>query len=282
MTDTEPSAAVPEHPKKISLSLLDNAYDSLNASLERAELSVVDPRAWKLAIFLLVHALELLMKERLRRDHKLLVFSNVDKPSHTVSMEVALSRLQAVGVAIEAADASAIRQAIEWRDKIAHYEFELVTEELERTYALLFEFAHSFHERQLGSELHPHISPDNWVTEAQLMEVFRSQFITYNGVPIIPSWPMEIVTAQGLRTVEIEGQTYERIAYGGETRWQQGGDSSYALIPCHDCAAVKGQLHVPGCDVESCPRCGGQMISCGCPITSPDDDGPEEPAAEEA
>jgi len=133
MTDTEPSAAVPEHPKKISLSLLDNAYDSLNASLERAELSVVDPRAWKLAIFLLVHALELLMKERLRRDHRLLVFSNVDKPSHTVSMEVALSRLQAVGVAIEAADASAIRQAIEWRDKIAHYEFELVTEELEQS-----------------------------------------------------------------------------------------------------------------------------------------------------
>jgi hypothetical protein len=276
MTETEPKTPTPEQPRKISLSLLENAYDSLNASLERAELSVVDSRAWKLAIFLLVHALELLMKERLRRDHRLLVFTNVDKPSHTVSMEVALSRLQAVGVAIEAADASAIRQAIEWRDKIAHYEFELVTDELERTYALLFEFAHSFHERQLGAELHPHISPENWATEAQLMEVFRSQFITYNGVPVIPSWPKEIVTAQGVRTVEIEGQAYERIAYGGETRWQQDGDSSYALIPCHDCAAVKGQLHVPGCDVESCPRCGGQFITCECSIRSPDDEGAEE------
>lgn len=39
---------------------------------------------------------------------------------------------------------------------------------------------------------------------------------------------------------------------------------------CHDCNVSPGQLHHPGCDMERCPMCQGQAISCGC--TSEDDE----------
>ncbi|MBO4633113.1 MAG: hypothetical protein J5858_14435 [Lentisphaeria bacterium] len=33
--------------------------------------------------------------------------------------------------------------------------------------------------------------------------------------------------------------------------------------PCHDCGAAEGEYHKPGCDWETCPVCGHQLLSCG-------------------
>ena len=33
---------------------------------------------------------------------------------------------------------------------------------------------------------------------------------------------------------------------------------------CGDCGVAADGWHHPGCDMETCPRCGGQLISCGC------------------
>jgi len=33
---------------------------------------------------------------------------------------------------------------------------------------------------------------------------------------------------------------------------------------CHDCEVKIGHYHHPGCDMEKCPQCKGQLISCDC------------------
>jgi len=36
---------------------------------------------------------------------------------------------------------------------------------------------------------------------------------------------------------------------------------------CHDCNCKEGELHMLGCDMERCPFCGHQLISCDCRYT---------------
>ena len=83
--------------------------------------------------------------------------------------------------------------------------------------------------------------------------------VVYNGVEMVEGWPERIQEAQAILTVSVAGTEYPRVRYGEEAEdW--GADRG----PCHDCAVLKGQQHVPSCDVERCPACGGQMIGCDC------------------
>lgn len=54
---------------------------------------------------------------------------------------------------------------------------------------------------------------------------------------------------------------YERIKTGSpEDLWPDMPDNRR----CRDCGAKKGFPHHPNCDVERCPICKGQAISCDC------------------
>lgn len=88
----------------------------------------------------------------------------------------------------------------------------------------------------------------------------------------------EFQESQETKTEKLHGKRYRRIRYGNEIWLDSDGEpyrdedgnpydhSTFADRPCHDCAAIRGQYHCGGCDVEQCPRCKGQFLGCPCKL----------------
>ena len=77
-------------------------------------------------------------------------------------------------------------------------------------------------------------------------------------------WCGREMTASAACTVETyadfpDGIERPRVRWGAEADWPHTEGK-----PCGDCLTPWGEFHHPGCDIEECPRCGGQAISCGC------------------
>ena len=247
----------------LQLSLIENSYNFLNQSLRHYRKSSRNVHEWPFALLHITQSLELMLKQLLKETHPILIYENIDRPKYTVSLELALIRLQAIGVPIGEKEKINIQRAADFRNRVVHYEFELNKFEWRNTYALLFEFVHFFHLKHLKSELHLKITKDNWVVEARLMMYFREQFVVYNGYEMHKDNPREIVDAQRIVYFTRQGQKFGRINYGDEPGWKMY-NLEFADIPCHDCGVVKGQYHAKNCDVEECPRCHNQLLGCGC------------------
>lgn len=72
---------------------------------------------------------------------------------------------------------------------------------------------------------------------------------------------LDMLVTAGCASSEVKcnGKKYKRIRFGDEPLSKR---DAY----CHDCNARLGFFHHGGCDVERCPACGGQLVSCDCEI----------------
>ena len=72
---------------------------------------------------------------------------------------------------------------------------------------------------------------------------------------------LEMLTADGCvaDAIVIGGVDHAPVRYGGEH-----GRKRRPPGRCGDCGALPGNVHHHGCDMEECPKCGRQSITCGC------------------
>ncbi|MGH9732930.1 MAG: hypothetical protein ACRD4A_14645, partial [Candidatus Acidiferrales bacterium] len=167
MRRTAPAGSLPA--AHLKLSLIENEYNFLNQSLKHYKKTSRNVHEWPFALLHLTQSIELMLKQRLSEIHPLFIFEDIDHPKNTVSLEQALSRLEAAGVVVGDKGKVNIRRATKYRNLVVHYEFELNKFEWKEIYAQLFEFIHFFHHEHLKGELHSRIARENFAVEARLM-----------------------------------------------------------------------------------------------------------------
>lgn len=167
--------------------LIENASDSLKHAIEHmGPIRENTPGDWKRIIVDFAHVIELLFKEKLRRIHPALVFSNIDKyPSseaHTVGAELAFKRLQNIGnIKFSKVDINAISTAREKRNEIEHFEFTITDHEAKALVGQALSFILRFAEKDLELDWRSlYLKGGKWWILSQYKEFYESLLISAN------------------------------------------------------------------------------------------------------
>lgn len=79
----------------------------------------------------------------------------------------------------------------------------------------------------------------------------------------------EMLKAKGCMDKDylIDGKPYPALRHVVRSYHEFGIEIDEKTFRCHDCGCKLGEFHHTGCDMEVCPCCGGQFISCDCDIS---------------
>lgn len=139
--------------------IFENALDSVRMGLRHYQDEDLGTRD-KWAILELFHAIELLVKERLRREHRLLIYRNIDKPlsddSTTVGLRECLGRFVNLKVEIPGEYVDILLDLQRRRNRIEHHRF--VPDTSHRTVlGEALKFIHYFLAEHLDENLEDHL-----------------------------------------------------------------------------------------------------------------------------
>ena len=151
----------------IQFDMLANARDSLRQAVELLAWQELgsDQARLKHAITNSAHAIELLLKERLRRVNPAFILKNVDKhpnpKAHTVTVDTAISRLKNIGVKFYEQDEKNLLLLRTTRNLIEHNEWHTTESEAKVVVSNALSFASSFGVEQLGIDFAAEFKQDD-------------------------------------------------------------------------------------------------------------------------
>lgn len=156
---------------RLKITLYENAVGFAEEALRNAVEAEKSPKRWKYAVLSLAQAIELSLKEFLRREHPLFIYSNIDKRGNTVGIEQAKNRIKSIaGVEFTDRDQKALNETVKVRNQIVHCEIDEEVRSLKLNFALLFSFLTKFHNAQLKTPLHKKIRQDLWLAGVKISD----------------------------------------------------------------------------------------------------------------
>lgn len=277
---------------RLRLNLLENSHDYIISALElykvadeygthREEKADIKNKVkWKLAFIALAQSFELLLKYGLFLINSNLVYADIDNKNilegKTVGYRVALTRLKNFSKEIFNEDERIfIEKCFKIRNRFIHYEVDISTEELKNKFSKLYIMYKKTHESFVGDN--SFFTDDHIKNIDEELEMFADSFVIFRGREIFKEYLEDFKNdIQKYSSIDCfitrDGQPIKRIAYGEENQafllngHEELMSSIYDWTYCDDCDAKKGEYHFDGCDLEVCPICYGQKLSCNCEI----------------
>ena len=157
--------------------MLENAHSFLDEALSNAIKGEADTIRWKYAILNLVQAIELSLKEKLRQEHPILIFQNIDSPTLTVNLRTALNRLTNISrLKLSKSDVATINKAARLRNQIVHSEFSIDAKRSKLVFAKLLGFLSHFHLTYLDTALDQVVDRIHWQEALSVFEYAEELF----------------------------------------------------------------------------------------------------------
>lgn len=263
---------------------MENSLDFLQESLQQYLVAderychleehcvVNNKKKWKMAFVNLVQATELLMKHILSEIAWPLLEVNIDKPcteEKTITFSQCTVRMKKFSsIELSDEDISYLNNCAKLRNKFVHFVVDTSSEEIKPKYAELFVLYKKMFEESLKMTLYV-----EGIKRAVIEDLFwfAYGFTIYRGIEIpkmsLQEFKDEITDAQNHPNfIDKRGVVVQRIKFGAEDNisYSDNGPNIYKFNYCDGCSAKQGEYHLYHCDLEQCPICGKQALSCDC------------------
>jgi hypothetical protein len=275
---------------EFNLNLLQNSYDYIHSSLDLHHIAdeygmhdeqrtqLENKVKWKLAFVTMVQAFELLLKESIFRIHPNLIYEDIDTENiydkKTISFQQAINRINNFGnCLIDTESRLFLINCSKLRNEFIHYKVNIQSEHIKRKYCKLYSLYKELHKKLLHEDFQLYTSKYK-IIEGNILE-FNKNLVVFRGREVYKNEMEDLKkeineNSEHRFFITKDGKEVERIKLGDESNrirekcTDSRNLSSYTYEICDDCLAKKGELHLEGCDMEICPVCLCQAISCDC------------------